>query len=150
MTHPAQLTDPAAGNARITLEIPWTPYNARRYRAPWAARVTFGDDAKASFEFIGVWEAGTLVIPNVEQGEVVAVGQMDMRRPDRSYHRFAIVEPGASMRGSDYVGGKIAGLREVTRTQARHWLADSAPSKPSLEHVSSEDLLDELRRRGDS
>lgn len=79
-------------------------YNERRMGKPWCALVTFPSGPKAQYEFgesSGAWgQAGVMRVP-CRPGDVVAWGQRDLRRADRSQHNIAVMEADGSMREVD-------------------------------------------------
>lgn len=69
-------------------------YNDRRYGKPWIAKIDFDSSSKANFNF-GNWigeigQEGILEI-EIEQGDVIAIGQKDLRKPANSAPRFHLV-----------------------------------------------------------
>ena len=80
---------------RISIET--DQYNERRYGKPWIARVFFDKTSKAIFSF-GNWVGavgydGILEI-DVEEGDIVARGQKDFRKPRNSAPSYYIVDKG--------------------------------------------------------
>ena len=71
-------------------------YNERRYSKPWIAKVDFIDNKKGNFsfgDFIGEHGyGGVCELENIKQGDIIAVGQKDFRKPGNSTPRFYIVE----------------------------------------------------------
>lgn len=83
-------------------------YNSKRESAPWCASVTFPDGAKPVYawgESTGTWGKAGLMRLRCGPGDIIAWGQKDLRRPDRSQHKIQI------MLGS----GR---MRDVTATEA--------------------------------
>lgn len=71
-------------------------YNQRRYGKPWIASVDFSQSTKGDFSF-GDWTGdgynggeGVLTI-NANQGDIIATGQKDFRKPANSAPHFFIV-----------------------------------------------------------
>ena len=97
----------------MTIEIPYNCYNARRYGTPWGALVTYVN-GKAQYNFeAGCYhgtDRGGIVVINCAEGDIIASGQKDHRRPDHSENTMYIVRDGAA--------------RKVDRAEAyHHWQA---------------------------
>ena len=90
----------------IKLEVPFAPYNTRRYGNPWGAVIRFVDNRPVYEFFKGHWD-GDVVVLDAEPGAVVAFGQKDLRGRN-SRKQLYVVEPDGS-------------LREVTEHEARRW-----------------------------
>ncbi len=71
------------------LEIKTNSYNQRRYSKPWIAIVDFTYDLKGEFKW-GTWvgdhNSGSdgLLIIDVDEGDIIARGQKDFRKPQNS------------------------------------------------------------------
>lgn len=79
-------------------------YNDRRYSAPWCAKITFPEGAKPSYAFgestASRGSSGLLRIA-CKPGEIIAWGQKDLRRPDKSDHYLLLMRPNGSMQDID-------------------------------------------------
>lgn len=79
-------------------------YNERRHGAFWCAAVSFGDGPKPIYtwgESTGKWgQAGMLRVP-CKPGDIIAWGQKDNRRPDKSDHYLLIMQEDGSMVETD-------------------------------------------------
>lgn len=87
-------------------------YNDRRHGPYWCASVSFADGPKPIYtwgESTGKWgQAGVLRVP-CKPGDIVAWGQKDLRRPDKSNHYLLAMDDNGSM-------------VEMSKTQAwKHW-----------------------------
>lgn len=117
---------------KLTLDT--ESYNERRYGKPWIALVTFDSVSNAQFKF-GAWVGdegykGVLEI-GAKEGDVIARGQKDYRKPANSTPRYFIFENGD--------------LKEVSKKDAYlHYLAQQ--DKPDEEKllVRKAELLAEL------
>lgn len=81
----------------MKIEIRTSEYNTRRYSKPWIAKVTFDSSNKSVFDW-GAWigdpgEAGLLII-DAEEGDIVARGQKDFRKPKNSTPDYYQVREG--------------------------------------------------------
>jgi hypothetical protein len=79
------------------MQIETDSYNERRYGKPWIAIITFENPTKPHFDF-GTWvgeqgDSGILEI-DLKEGDVVARGQKDFRKPANSALNFYIVKNG--------------------------------------------------------
>lgn len=91
------------------IQIEFRSYNSRRYGRPWAANITFPDGIRPHYEFDGYFD-GNVVLINAQPGSVIAYGQKDHRRPDRSQKQLAIVQADGT-------------LRDVSESEARKHVA---------------------------
>jgi hypothetical protein len=75
-------------------------YNHHRYGAYWCAKITFPSGPKPEYkwgESTGKWgEAGMLEVP-CSPGEIIAYGQKDNRRPDKSKRVFLLMGKDGTM-----------------------------------------------------
>ncbi len=87
-------------------------YNSRREGQPWIAQVTL-DGGKLSYAFGGEctakWGSAGEISIECAPGDVIAWGQKDLRRPDKSAHTILVMAPDG-------------GMREIDRTEALHHL----------------------------
>ncbi len=72
-------------------------YNSRRYGKPWIATVSYPED-KPAFTF-GTWNGspgseGVLTIA-VNEGDIIAIGQKDHRKPSNSQKDFFVYREGS-------------------------------------------------------
>ena len=72
---------------KITIET--SSYNSRRYGRPWVAVVDFSASPKGDYrwgEWVGDHSSGSegLLVIEAQEGDIVAVGQKDFRRPSNS------------------------------------------------------------------
>jgi hypothetical protein len=86
---------------KITLDT--SSYNERRFGKPWIAIVTFDKDVKGTFTW-GDWVGdhhngsdGTLVI-DADEGDIIAIGQKDFRKPANSALEWYQVRNGELVR----------------------------------------------------
>lgn len=87
-------------------------YNERRYGPYWCASVSFENGPKPIYswgESTGKWgQAGILRVP-CKPGDVIAWGQKDTRRPDKSDHFLMLMR-------------EDGGMTELTKAEAwQHW-----------------------------
>lgn len=120
----------------MRLEIEYGSYNPRRRSRPWGALVAFSAgkpqyDFKAG-NFLGDEKGGKVYI-NCEPGDLIAHGQKD-NRGNNSSNDIYVVEADGNLRMVD------------KPTAFAHWEARQTPASP-LAHVSTEELIAELRRR---
>ena len=81
----------------MRISIDTEVYNEKRYGKPWIAIVTFESASKTNFDF-GEWAgqegySGMLEL-ECENGEIVAKGQKDNRKPKNSALEFYILNNG--------------------------------------------------------
>jgi hypothetical protein len=85
----------------MTIRIPFTHYNARRYSRPWIAKVSswaVGDRAVLAWgTYLGDDNGGEVEI-DAEPGEVIRYGQKDNRGKSGSA-QWAIVQPDGTYSG---------------------------------------------------
>lgn len=85
------------------MQIETESYNERRYGKPWIAIVTFESASKPNFSF-GDWvgEIGYQGVLEIEanEGDIVARGQKDHRKPRNSAADYYIMESGELIRVS--------------------------------------------------
>lgn len=77
----------------MEIRDPIKAYNDKRYTSPWAANVTLNDRSlEYTFDglYLGTTNGGTLTI-DASPGDVIAIGQRDLRRPDKSTNDLFIV-----------------------------------------------------------
>ena len=81
----------------MKIELNTDTYNERRYGRPWIAKVDFSKNKKGDFLW-GEWIGdhynggqGTLILENINPGDIIAEGQKDFRKPRNSAPRFYIV-----------------------------------------------------------
>ncbi len=81
------------------IQIKTGSYNQRRYGKPWIAMVDFSKNPKGDFQW-GDWvgdarngEEGLLLL-DVEEGDIVARGQKDFRKPRNSAPDYYQVRDG--------------------------------------------------------
>ena len=75
----------------MNVEFNTGEYNERRYGKPWIAKVDFSTSPKGEYEW-GTWVGtpgsnGILVI-DADNGDIIARGQKDYRKPRNSTYRF--------------------------------------------------------------
>ena len=112
----------------MKLSIETSSYNSNRYGKPWIAVVSF----KGDFSF-GKWvgQDGTKGILEVEvnTGDVIAIGQRDLRKPRNSAPAFFIVGADAGTVSEEDMSWRndMPGLRAVSKADAyRHYQAMEA------------------------
>jgi hypothetical protein len=70
------------------IEKPMGSYNERRYSKPWIAVVDFSKAVNGEFRWgnwVGDAHGGSgLLVMDVEDGDIVAIGQKDFRQPRNS------------------------------------------------------------------
>lgn len=101
----ADIAEAAAAAAdrlqRGVWEMATPEYDQRTLGRPWCARVTFPSGPRAEYEFgesSGSWgKSGVMSVP-CAPGDIVAWGQKNTRRPDRSTHHIAVMEADGRMR----------------------------------------------------
>lgn len=79
-------------------------YDSRRLSRPWCARVTFPSGPKAIYEFgesSGNWGKAGVMELECRPGDIIAWGQKNLRRPDKSDHTIAVMEASGRMRTVD-------------------------------------------------
>lgn len=99
------------GTQVVTVTVPTTKYNERRYGKPWIAVITRWDVGAAPELRWGAWvgspsQDGQLEV-RAEVGSIVRHGQKDYRG-GKGINEWAIVEADGS-------------LRDVTQVEARAW-----------------------------
>ena len=99
----------------MKIEIETTSYNEHRYSKPWIARVDFSKNPNGEFIW-GNWvgdarngSEGVLVIEAAE-GDIVAHGQKDFRKPRNSTPTYCQVRDGALVE----LSGKAEAYRIAT------------------------------------
>jgi hypothetical protein len=78
----------------MKLEIETVCYNERRMGKPWIAKVDFDGNTNGNFhwgDWVGKIGSAGLLMLDVEVGDVVAMGQMDNRKPRNSAPDWYIV-----------------------------------------------------------
>jgi hypothetical protein len=101
----------------MKISIETSPYNDRRYSAPWIARVDFSTNNQGEFkwgEFIGDRGAAGLLEVEAEPGDVIARGQKDHRKPRNSAPDWYIVKPDGSLEAID---GRATALKHFRTTK---------------------------------
>lgn len=73
-------------------------YNEKRYSKPWIAKIDFSVNKNGEFLW-GTWIGqhgfrGILELDNINEGDIVAIGQKDHRVPRNSSPTFYIVKNG--------------------------------------------------------
>ncbi|MBU0538530.1 MAG: hypothetical protein KKG73_08850 [Gammaproteobacteria bacterium] len=109
----------------MKIAIENSTYNERRYGKPWIAKVDFSSNKQGDFSF-GDWIGqagypGVRELVNVKKGDVIALGQKDLRKPRNSAPTFLIVETDCDITISDdysYSEYEQFGLRPVAKVDA--------------------------------
>lgn len=98
---------------KYEIEIPFAPYNSRRFGTPWAAVLTWRPDTlKPDYAFCGRYDRKTGVLSILASvGEVIAYGQKDMRGGLTLHPQIEII-------GSD--GSRTPATESIAR---KAWLA---------------------------
>jgi hypothetical protein len=90
----------------MKIEKETTSYNARRFSHPWIAKVDFTADPKGKFnfcEFVGDDKGGLLLVLDAIEGDIIATGQKDFRKPKNSAPNWWVVKDGTLVR----LAGKV-------------------------------------------
>jgi hypothetical protein len=121
----------------MKLQIETTQYNEKRYGKPWIALVDFSTGTKGEFNF-GEWAgqagyAGTLYL-DVTEGDIVARGQKDNRKPANSAPDFYIVKHDGE-------------LEDISKADA-YKAFQSHVEVDVFAGFSDEQLLAEIQKRG--
>lgn len=122
----------------MRIEIVFGPYNSRRFGRPWGAKVEF-EGTKMVYDFkaghyLGDDRGGNVYI-ECNPGDLIAYGQRD-GRGNGTMNVLAIVNNDGS-------------LQEVDKTAAlEHFESRKDLPENPLSHISTADLIAELKRRG--
>ncbi len=82
-------------------EMETPAYNERRHGSYWCASVSFPSGPKPVYawgESTGKWGRAGLLRVSCKPGDVIAWGQKDLRRPDRSEHELLLMLPDGHMK----------------------------------------------------
>ncbi|MDR1685192.1 MAG: PLxRFG domain-containing protein [Desulfovibrio sp.] len=99
------------------------PYNDRRYSRPWGAKITLAGE-KTNYSFDGKFygdadSGGTVEIPGIKPGDVVAFGQKDTRGSGSgTYNEWFIVQADGSLEKTLKDAG-VKHLRERRKAEAQ-------------------------------
>jgi hypothetical protein len=94
----------------MKISIETAAYNERRYGKPWIAKVDFSQQSQGEFlwgKWIGDIGCSGLLEVEAEEGDIVATGQKDFRKPSNSAPEWYQVQSGKLVS----IGTRVDALR---------------------------------------